>query len=93
MNANQKFQKGTIGYAVEKLVKKYGNGTTGLTILDMAVRQAFQARALTYRIETGAYSSEDMHLTETPTWKAACAAEQEIFNRHQNEVQFANSMR
>jgi homoserine kinase len=36
----RKPKRGTIGYAIQQLVKKHGQGTTGLYILESALREA-----------------------------------------------------
>lgn len=71
-------KKGTIGYAVAKLVAKYAHYPAGLSILEMALEQATKARSVCFHVGN---VTETCYLTQTPGYKAAVQAELECYSR------------
>lgn len=71
-----KLKRGTIGWEVAKLVKRYGHYTTGHTILELALSQATQATVM-FQDGKGGYD----YLTRTPGYKAALESEHACYER------------
>lgn len=71
-------KRGTIGFAVRGLVKRYGHYPAGLIILEMAVREAVGASDASFRVQD---CSDLLPLTQTPGWIKAKAAEDACFDR------------
>ncbi len=78
---NQKFAKGTIGAAVQRLVKRYGHYPAGITILEMALEKAVGSTGTKHTIQTGQYSSEQVYLTHTPGYEKAILEERKSYGR------------
>jgi len=75
-NKANKPKRGTIGWEVAKLVKRYGNYTHGLTILEMALQQATQTDAVKYNV-----GAETVYTTKTPGYIATLEQEHQCWER------------
>lgn len=85
-NQQEKPKRGTIGYEVEKLVKRYGGYTMGLTILELALEKACSTENHQWRMMIDGKHG----LTESPRYKELFAEEQAIFARicTENKIEF-----
>lgn len=74
----KKFKKGTIGHSIERLVKRHGQGTIGLYILEAALLQATGGKSLSIDGGVSYYN--------TPGHKRMAAREAEILARIGNTI-------
>lgn len=76
-----KHQRGTIGAAIAKLVKRYGSYSSGLYILESACAQAHGAERVSFTIGL----DRDLLACETPRYKVVHAEEDAILARLRKE--------
>jgi hypothetical protein len=77
----EKPKRGTIGYSIAKLVKRYGHYTTGLYILEQALAQSLGADSSMRFKVTGALGTPDLLMHELPRYKELAEEEGKILAR------------